>query len=134
MTVSYTHLEITYGIERLAMYIQKVDSVYDIEWVDGVTYGDVHHQNEVDYSHYNFEVADTDMLFSLFDQYEKECYRVVKDVYKRQLMSRKTYFANWEISRMTVMIKKVSLARFLRINRTKMRDAVASRFSVEQRI
>ena len=70
--------EITYGIERLAMYIQKVDSVYDIEWVDGVTYGDVHHQNEVDYSHYNFEVADTDMLFSLFDQYEKECYRVVK--------------------------------------------------------
>lgn len=70
--------EITYGIERLAMYIQKVDSVYDIEWVDGVTYGDVHHQNEVDYSHYNFEVADTEMLFSLFDQFENECYRVVK--------------------------------------------------------
>ena len=69
---------ITYGIERLAMYIQKVDSVYDIEWVDGVTYGDVHHQNEVDYSHYNFEVADTEMLFSLFDQFENECYRVVK--------------------------------------------------------
>ncbi len=69
--------EITYGIERLAMFIQKVDSVYDIEWVDGVTYGDVHHQNEVDYSRYNFEIADTAMLFNLFDQYEKEGLRLV---------------------------------------------------------
>ncbi|MGI6224612.1 MAG: glycine--tRNA ligase subunit alpha [Peptococcales bacterium] len=70
--------EITYGIERLAMFIQKKDSVYDIEWVDGITYGDVHHQGEVDYSHYNFEVADTDMLFMLFDAYEKEAIRVVE--------------------------------------------------------
>ena len=70
--------EITYGIERIAMFIQKVDSVYDIEWVDGVTYGDVYHQNEVDYSHYNFEIADTDMLFKAFDMYEKECFRVVE--------------------------------------------------------
>lgn len=73
--------EITYGIERLAMFIQKKNSVYDIEWVDGVTYGDVHHQNEVDYSHYNFEIADTAMLFSLFDLFEKECYRVVEQGY-----------------------------------------------------
>lgn len=64
--------EITYGIERLAMFIQKVDSVYDINWVDDITYGDVYHQNEVDYSTYNFEVADTDMLFNLFDSFEKE--------------------------------------------------------------
>lgn len=70
--------EITYGIERLAMFIQKVDSVYDITWVDGVTYGDVHHQNEVDYSRYNFELADTDMLFRLFDMYEKESQRIVE--------------------------------------------------------
>lgn len=70
--------EITYGIERLAMFIQKVDSVYDIEWVNGITYGDVHHQTEVDYSHYNFTVADTAMLFQLFDMYENEFKRVVE--------------------------------------------------------
>jgi glycyl-tRNA synthetase alpha chain len=73
--------EITYGIERLAMFIQQKNSIFDIEWVDGVTYGDVHHQNEVDYSHYNFEIADTAMLFSLFDMFEKECYRVVEQGY-----------------------------------------------------
>jgi glycyl-tRNA synthetase alpha chain len=70
--------EITYGIERLAMFIQKVDSVYDIEWVNGITYGDVHHQNEVDYSRYNFELADTNMLFRLFEMYEQESERIVK--------------------------------------------------------
>ena len=69
--------EITYGIERLAMFIQGVNSVYDIEWVDGIKYGDVYHQNEIDYSTYNFEVADTEMLFKLFDMYEKETERVV---------------------------------------------------------
>ena len=69
--------EITYGIERLAMFIQKVDSVYDIEWVDGITYGDVHHQGEVEHSHYNFEEADIDMLFKLYDMYEKEATRVL---------------------------------------------------------
>ena len=64
--------EITYGIERLAMYIQGVDSVYDLEWVDGITYGDIYHQNEVDYSKYNFEEANIDMLFNMFDLCEKE--------------------------------------------------------------
>ncbi|MDO4541948.1 MAG: glycine--tRNA ligase subunit alpha [Bacillota bacterium] len=64
--------EITYGIERLAMFIQKVDSVYDIEWVDGITYGDVHHQSEVEHSTYNFEVANIDMLFKVYDMFEKE--------------------------------------------------------------
>ncbi|WP_148136682.1 glycine--tRNA ligase subunit alpha [Candidatus Formimonas warabiya] len=70
--------EITYGIERLAMFIQKVDSVFDIEWVNGITYGDVHHQTEVDYSYYNFQVADTGMLFKLFDMFEEEFKRVVE--------------------------------------------------------
>ncbi|MGI6678327.1 MAG: glycine--tRNA ligase subunit alpha [Dehalobacterium sp.] len=70
--------EITYGIERLAMFIQKVDSVYDIEWVNGITYGDVHHQTEVDYSHYNFTVADTAMLFQLFEMYEEEFNRTIE--------------------------------------------------------
>lgn len=70
--------EITYGLERLAMFIQKVSSVYDIEWVKGITYGDVHHQGEVEHSHYNFEAADTDMLFSLYDMYEKEATRILE--------------------------------------------------------
>jgi glycyl-tRNA synthetase alpha chain len=70
--------EITYGIERLCMYIKKKESVYDILWVGDVTYGDVYHQNEVDYSTYNFEVADVDMLSSLFDIYEKEAIAVLE--------------------------------------------------------
>jgi glycyl-tRNA synthetase alpha chain len=70
--------EITYGIERIAMYIQGVDNVYDLEWVDGIKYGDVHHQTEVEFSHYNFEEADVDMLFQLFEMYEKECHRLAE--------------------------------------------------------
>jgi len=70
--------EITYGIERIAMYIQGVDNVYDLEWVDGIKYGDIHHQTEVEFSHYNFEEADTDMLFKLFDMYEQECIRLAE--------------------------------------------------------
>lgn len=70
--------EITYGIERIAMFIQNVDSVFDIQWVGDVTYGDVYHQNEVDYSTYNFEVSNADMLFQLFDMYEKECASVIE--------------------------------------------------------
>ena len=69
--------EITYGLERLAMYIQGVDSVYDLVWTDGplgrITYGDVYHQNEVEQSTYNFEHADVDFMFTLFDQCEKMC-------------------------------------------------------------
>ena len=64
--------ELTYGIERIAMYVQKVNSVYDLEWAGKVTYGDVHLQGEIEHSHYNFEIADTDMLFQLFQMYEAE--------------------------------------------------------------
>ncbi|HIZ77385.1 MAG TPA: glycine--tRNA ligase subunit alpha [Firmicutes bacterium] len=70
--------ELTYGIERLAMFIQKVDSVFDIEWVDGITYGDVHHQGEVEHSIYNFEVANTDMLFQVYDMFEQEAKDVLE--------------------------------------------------------
>ncbi len=70
--------EITYGIERLCMYIQKKERIFDIVWVDDVTYGDIYYQNEVDYSKYNFEVADTGMLFKLFDMYEKEAVAVLE--------------------------------------------------------
>jgi glycyl-tRNA synthetase alpha chain len=70
--------EITYGIERLAMFIQDVDSVYDINWVGDISYGDVYHQNEVDYSTYNFKVSNADMLFQLFDMYEQETHKVIE--------------------------------------------------------
>jgi glycyl-tRNA synthetase alpha chain len=64
--------EITYGIERIAMYLQKVDNVYDLEWGHGIKYGDVHHKGEVEFSIYNFEEADMTMLRKLFDMYEEE--------------------------------------------------------------
>ena len=76
-------VEITYGLERLAMYIQGVENVFDIEWVDGVTYGDVFHTNEVEQSFYNFQVADTALLFDLFDKYEAEAKRVIEAGYIR---------------------------------------------------
>lgn len=69
--------EITYGLERLAMFIDNKDNVYDLPWVGDLTYGDVFHHNEVEYSTYNFEVADIDMLLQLFDMYEKEAMRTV---------------------------------------------------------
>ena len=70
--------EITYGIERLAMYIQNKESVFDIIWVDDITYGDVHHQTEVDYSYYNFQEADIKTLITMFELCEKEAGRVIE--------------------------------------------------------
>jgi glycyl-tRNA synthetase alpha chain len=64
--------EITYGLERIAMYLQGVDSVFDLVWTEGVTYGDVFHQNEVEFSAYNFEHASVEDLFERFNQYERE--------------------------------------------------------------
>jgi len=69
--------ELTYGLERIAMYLQGVDSVFDIEWTKGIKYGNIHHRDEVEYSFYNFQEADTDMLFKLFDMYEKEAVRLL---------------------------------------------------------
>ncbi|HLG29745.1 MAG TPA: glycine--tRNA ligase subunit alpha [Candidatus Brocadiales bacterium] len=71
-------LELTYGLERIAMFIQQKDSVFDLEWVNGCTYGDIHRQDEVQFSIYNFDTADITLLFQLFDQYEKECNLVLK--------------------------------------------------------
>jgi glycyl-tRNA synthetase alpha chain len=74
--------EITYGLERIAMYLQGVDSIYDLVWAEGpagtVTYGDVFHQNEVEMSRYNFEEADTGFLFTQFDHCEGEALRLVE--------------------------------------------------------
>ena len=73
--------EITYGLERIAMYLQSADSIYDLVWADGpagkVTYGDVFHQNEVEMSRYNFEEADVEYLFGFFDHCEQEAMRLV---------------------------------------------------------
>ncbi|MDR1296809.1 MAG: glycine--tRNA ligase subunit alpha [Deltaproteobacteria bacterium] len=65
-------VEFTYGIERLAMYLQGIDNVYDLNWNNQVRYGDVHHMGEVEFSKFNFEHADVAMLFQLFDMYEAE--------------------------------------------------------------
>lgn len=70
--------EITYGLERIAMYIQEKENVYDIDWNGTYTYGDVFHQNEFEQSTYNFELADTALLFDLFDKYEKEAVHVIE--------------------------------------------------------
>jgi len=71
-------VELTYGLERITMYLQGIDSVYDLKWNDSITYGDIHHQQEVEQSTYNFELADVDMLLALFNIYEKEATRVIQ--------------------------------------------------------
>ncbi|WP_026689209.1 glycine--tRNA ligase subunit alpha [Alteribacter aurantiacus] len=71
--------EITYGIERLASYIQDKENVYDLEWVKGTTYGDVFLQNEYEQSKYAFEVADANMWFNLFSTYEQEGIRTLEE-------------------------------------------------------
>src|SRR3989339_2079710 len=68
-----TSVELTYGIERIAMYIQKKKSVYDIMWNDEIKYGDIHLEDEKQFSKYNFEEANVELLKELFDKYEKEC-------------------------------------------------------------
>ena len=70
--------EITYGLERLAMYLQGVKSVYDLIWTEGVTYGDVFHQNEVEQSTYNFEHVNAEMMFRHFNEYESEAKRLME--------------------------------------------------------
>ena len=70
--------EITYGIERLAMYLQDVKNVFDLVWTPGVTYRDVYHQNEVEQSTYNFEQSNAEMLFRHFSDYEIEAKRLIQ--------------------------------------------------------
>jgi glycyl-tRNA synthetase alpha chain len=69
--------ELTYGLERITMYLSGIDNVYDLEWGHGVKYGDVHHRSEVEFSKYNFERADVPMHFDLFNRYEAECQRLL---------------------------------------------------------
>lgn len=71
-------VEITYGIERLASYIQDKENVFDLTWTDGVTIHDIFYQPEVEHSKYTFEASDTDLLFNLFSQYENEAKRAMQ--------------------------------------------------------
>ncbi len=70
--------EITYGLERLAMVLQGVESVFDLKWTDSVSYGDVYHQNEVEQSKYNFEHSNVEWLFKLFGEFESEARRLME--------------------------------------------------------
>lgn len=71
-------IEITYGLERLTMYLQNVDSIFDIRWNDSLTYGDIFLQGEIENSNYNFEASDAEVLFGLFATYEQEAKRLME--------------------------------------------------------
>ena len=71
-------VELTYGLERICMYIQGIDNVFDIKWNEQFSYRDIHHRSEVEFSHYNFNIADTDLHFKLFDLFEKECLSILE--------------------------------------------------------
>ena len=77
--LSPVSVEITYGLERISMYLQEKESVYDLSWNDRVTYGQVHHQGEVEHSKYNFELSDPDMLLAFFNACEAECKRLCEE-------------------------------------------------------
>lgn len=70
-------VEITYGLERIAMYIQKKDNVFDVLWTPKIRYGDIHHQSEVEFSRYNFQEANIKMHLDLFNMYEEEAHKLL---------------------------------------------------------
>lgn len=69
-------VEITYGLERIAMYLQEIDNVFDIEWCKGIKYGEIHKQGEIEFSKFNFDYANTELLINQFDLYEAESKRM----------------------------------------------------------
>ena len=73
-----TTVEITYGLERIAMYLQSVESVYDIAWNDEISYGEIFHQAEVEFSTFNFEEANVEKLLMFFDTYEQEALKLIE--------------------------------------------------------
>jgi len=72
-------VEITYGLERIAMYLQEVDNVFDIIWTQKISYGEIHHKAEVEFSKFNFDIADIKLLRKWFDDFEKESKRLIKE-------------------------------------------------------
>jgi glycyl-tRNA synthetase alpha chain len=77
--VNPVSVEITYGLERIAMYLQGIDNVYDLKWNNEVPYGHIHHRGEVEFSHYNFEAADVDTLRESFSRHEIEGQRLIRE-------------------------------------------------------
>jgi glycyl-tRNA synthetase alpha chain len=71
-------LELTYGLERIAMYLQETDNIFNLLWCKGIKYGEIHHSGEVEFSKYNFDYADTELLTKQFDEYERESVRLNK--------------------------------------------------------
>jgi glycyl-tRNA synthetase alpha chain len=69
-------VELTYGLERIAMYLQDIDNIFDIEWAKGIKYGEVHKQDEIEFSRFNFDESNVDLLLSQFNSYEKEAKRL----------------------------------------------------------
>ncbi len=69
-------VEITYGLERIAMYLQEIDNVFEIEWTKGIKYGEIHKQAEIEFSRFNFDYANTDLLIKQFEEYEIESKRL----------------------------------------------------------
>jgi glycyl-tRNA synthetase alpha chain len=78
LTLFPVSVEVTYGLERIAMYIQQIDNVYDLKWNKKIKYGDLYHQQEVEQSTYNFEQADVAMLLELFNRFEGESLRIIQ--------------------------------------------------------
>jgi glycyl-tRNA synthetase alpha chain len=72
-------VELTYGLERICMYIQEKASVYDINWNKDIAYRDVYHRSEFEFSHYNFNIANIDLYFNLFNLYEQECIAILNN-------------------------------------------------------
>lgn len=70
-------VEITYGLERIAMYLQEVDNVYDLQWTKDINYGEIHHMDEVEFSKYNFDLSDQEMLMGQFEAFERESVRLI---------------------------------------------------------
>ncbi|MEM7276527.1 MAG: glycine--tRNA ligase subunit alpha [Pseudomonadota bacterium] len=125
--------ELTYGLERIAMYLQEVESIFDLVWTDGplgkISYGDVFHQNEVEQSRYNFELADTDYLFAEFDSAEACCERLIGEnlslpAYEQMLLASHTF--NLLDARQAISVTE--RARFILRVRTMARAVAQSYF------
>ncbi|OHD64276.1 MAG: glycine--tRNA ligase subunit alpha [Spirochaetes bacterium RBG_13_51_14] len=83
MELNPISVELTYGLERICMYLQGVNHFTEIMWNVSISYGDVHRQNEFEFSHYNFSIADSELHFKLFDLYEKECLAILDNPRQR---------------------------------------------------
>ena len=127
--------ELTYGLERLAMYLQGVDSVYDLIWTEGLTYGDVYHQNEVEQSKYNFEIADTKVLFRQFDEAEKMNSKLIEQdlpfpAYEQTMKA--SHLFNLLDARHAISV--TDRARFIRRVRTMSQKVAQSYFESRERL